>query len=174
MYPCIRSFATGLTLGGSGAGRRNCHGDPGVDEAQRAITKLVYGIGAASFRAAAARGGRFGVITLGRGLVDAKWRQLIRCGLEGRCAAVEPTNTGVLHGVGTGSPDPAPYLDAGRRAISRGASVLVLGCAGMAPTAQTVQRELGVPVIEPVAAGIREAVRSRSDAAGARSDAART
>lgn len=50
------------------------------------------------------------------------------------------------------------YLDARRRAIERGASVVVLGCAGMAPAARALERELGVAVVEPFEAGIREAV----------------
>jgi Asp/Glu/hydantoin racemase len=48
-------------------------------------------------------------------------------------------------------------VDAGRRAIARGATVHVLGCAGMAPTARALERELGIAVVEPVEAGTREA-----------------
>lgn len=142
-----------------------CHGDPGVAEARRVTGRKVCGIGAASFRAAAAHGGHFGVITLGDRLVDSKWRQLARCGLSDRCVAVEPTNTGVLDYL-TGDPPPlVPYLEAGRRAIARGADVLVLGCAGMAPAARAVRRELRLPVIEPVQAGIREAASAAARAA---------
>jgi allantoin racemase len=134
-----------------------CHGDPGVAKAARITSKSVCGIGAASFRDAAARGGGFGVITLGPQLVERKWRQVAGCGLTSHCVAVEPTHTGVLDYVTAQRPTLAPYLDAGRRAIARGASVLVLGCAGMAPAARALERELGVAVVEPVEAGIREA-----------------
>jgi allantoin racemase len=137
-----------------------CHGDPGVAEATRMTGKPVCGIGAASFRAAAALGGRFGVITLGRQLVVSKWRQVARSGLDERCVSVEPTETGVLHVVGSEVPDLTPYVAAARRAIGQGATALVLGCAGMAPTAAAIEREVGVPVIEPVGAGIREAARA--------------
>ncbi len=142
-----------------------CHGDPGVTEAGRLTEKEVCGIGAASFRAAAAHKGDFGVITLGDRLVAAKWRQLANCGLNDRCAAVEPTNTGVLDYLAGDPPTLAPYLAAGRRAVGRGADVLVLGCAGMAPAARAMRRELCVPVIEPVEAGIREAVSALARAA---------
>jgi Asp/Glu/hydantoin racemase len=134
-----------------------CHGDPGVKEAARITEKRVCGIGDASFRAAAARGD-FGVITLGPHLVERKWRQVARCGLVSHCVAIEPTHTGVLDCLTAQRPALGPYLDAGRRAIERGASVLVLGCAGMAPAARTLERELGVAVVEPVEAGIREAM----------------
>jgi allantoin racemase len=134
-----------------------CHGDPGVEEAARITEKRVCGIGAASFRAAAARGGDFGVITLGPDLVARKRRQVARCGLAFQCVAIEPTHTGVLDYVTAQRPTLTPYLDAGRRAIERGASVLVLGCAGMAPAAKALERELGVAVVEPVEAGVLEA-----------------
>ena len=134
-----------------------CHGDPGVQEAARITEKRICGIGAASFRAAAARGGHFGVITLGPQLVERKRRQVAGCGLASHCVAIEPTHTGVLDYV-TARPALTPYLDAGRRAIERGACVLVLGCAGMAPAARALERELGVAVVEPVEAGVREAV----------------
>lgn len=134
-----------------------CHADPGVRAAQQETGKPVSGIGAASFRAAVAHGGRFGVITLGPELVPRKWRQLEGCGLGSRCVAIEPSHSGVLDGVSTEAPDLTPYLEAGRSAIARGANVLVLGCAGMVRIATAIERELGVPVVEPVAAGIREA-----------------
>jgi allantoin racemase len=133
-----------------------CHGDPGVEEAGRITGKSVCGIGAASFRAAAACGD-FGVITLGAALVQRKWRQLAGCGLASRCVAVEPSHTGALDYLGAEAPVLTPYLYAGRRAIERGARVLVLGCAGMVPAARQLELELGVPVVEPVDAGIREA-----------------
>ncbi|HEY3945047.1 MAG TPA: aspartate/glutamate racemase family protein [Solirubrobacteraceae bacterium] len=135
-----------------------CHGDPGVEEAARITEKRVCGIGAASFRAAAARGGDFGVITLGPELVERKRRQVARCGLASHCVAIEPTHTGVLDYVTAQRPVLTPYLYAGRRAIERGATVLVLGCAGMAPAARALEQELDVTVVEPVEAGVREAV----------------
>lgn len=104
--------------------------------------------------------------------VQRKWRQVERCGLRSRCVAIEPSHSGVLYGVSTEAPDLTPYLEAGRTAIARGADVLVLGCAGMVHVATVVERELGVPVIEPVSAGIREATagvsrgKTRAGAAG--------
>lgn len=136
-----------------------CHGDPGVTES-RTTGVPVLGIGETSFLAACALAGRFGLITLGPGIVARKRHQIDRCGLTSRCAAVEPTGTGVLHGT-TGSPDTAPYLTAAERAIAAGAGALVLGCAGMVTLRDALQADLPVPVIEPVtvtcrlAAGVR-------------------
>jgi allantoin racemase len=130
-----------------------CHGDPGLLAAREACPKPVVGIGEASMLAACGLGHRFGLITLRRSLVAKKWRQLREYGLVERCAAVEPTETGVLHG--TDNPgDVGPYVSAGARALEQGAEVLVLGCAGMALARRAVEDELGVRVVEPVAAAL--------------------
>lgn len=97
------------------------------------------------------------MITLGSELVARKRRQVARCGLACQCVAIEPTHTGVLDCVTAQRPTLTPYLDAGRRAIERGAKVLVLGCARMAPAARALERELGIAVVEPVEAGNGEA-----------------
>lgn len=130
-----------------------CHGDPGVSEARRAGGPKIIGIGEASMLAACALGGPFGIITLGSGLVERKRSQVIRYGLDGRCAGVSASSTGVLHGLAE-EPDIEPYLQAGRILMDSGATSVILGCAGMVRVQSAVQDELGIAVIEPVRAAI--------------------
>lgn len=127
-----------------------CHGDPGVGLA-RHHARTVLGIGETSMLVACAYADRFGLLTLGAGLVPAKRRQVEQAGLAGRCVAIEPTGTGVLHGVAP-DVDLTPYLRAGRTALAHGAQAMVLGCAGMVNVCGLLAVELRVPVIEPVAA----------------------
>lgn len=127
-----------------------CHGDPGL-AASRKLSPHVFGIGETSLLVACAYAERFGLLTLGSGLVDVKRRQVERAGLGARCAAIEPTETGVLHGVRP-EVDLEPYLRAGRAALNRGAEALVLGCAGMVNVCQALFEALHVPIIEPVVA----------------------
>lgn len=128
-----------------------CHGDPGVIEGRQLNGPRVLGLGESSMLAACALGTTFGVITLGAGLVDRKWSQIERYKLRERCAGVEPSDTGVLHGLQQ-DPDIDPYLKAGRKLAGAGASAVILGCAGMAMIQSAVQAELGITVIEPVSA----------------------
>ena len=130
-----------------------CHGDPGVLAIREVVAKPVVGIGETSLLVACALGRGFGLITLGSALVAKKWRQIREYGLEQRCVCVEPTEAGVLHGVAEGAHFDV-YVDAARRAVARGADVLVLGCASMAPAARAVEEQVGVTVVEPVAAAI--------------------
>jgi allantoin racemase len=127
-----------------------CHGDPGVGLA-RHHARTVFGIGETSMLVACAYADHFGLLTLGEGLVPAKRRQVEQAGLAGRCVAIEPTGTGVLHGVDP-DVDMTPYVRAGQAALDQKAQALVLGCAGMVYVCGRLAAELRVPVIEPVAA----------------------
>jgi allantoin racemase len=127
-----------------------CHGDPGLDAAREATyPKKVVGIGEASMLAACAVARCFGVITLHSSLVPKKWHQVHSYGLGDRCVAIEPTEKGVLDSLEYPN-EILPYLDAAKRAISKGAQAIVLGCAGMAHLAKTLSLELEVPVLDPV------------------------
>lgn len=127
-----------------------CHGDPAIRDARARSHCPVLGIGETSMHAAAAAADRFAVLTLGTALVDRKWAQARAAGLADRCAAIEPTETSVLHGLSE-DPDLTPYRAAADRALDAGAGALVLGCAGMVTLADRLSEEYDVPVIEPVA-----------------------
>ena len=130
-----------------------CHGDPGVFESQQSGRPRVIGIGESSMLVACALGGQFGIITLGSELIARKWAQVERYRLNGRCAGVVASETGVLHGL-SAKPIIDPYIDAGRRLIDSGASSIILGCAGMTRAQSAVQDKLGVIVIDPIRAAI--------------------
>ncbi len=67
----------------------------------------------------------------------------------------------------------AAELVRGRVRARRRASALVLGCAGMVRIATDLQRQLGVPVVEPMAAGIRDATAGVNRGTGLGARAAR-
>ncbi|HYX86772.1 MAG TPA: aspartate/glutamate racemase family protein [Gaiellales bacterium] len=131
-----------------------CFGDPGVGAARELTAAPVVGIGEAAFHAAAMVARRFAVITtLPRGVADLE-DALDRHGMRTRCVAVEPLEIPVAD-QGSHHPDTtAAILAAGRRVVAgAGAEALVLACGGMADVADTVQREIGVPVCDGVAFG---------------------
>ena len=68
--------------------------------------------------------------------------------------AVEPLGIPVAEQGGHNPDTTAAIVAAGRRVVSGGgAEALVLACGGMADVAQTVRREVGVPVCDGVAFG---------------------
>jgi allantoin racemase len=129
-----------------------CFGDPGLDAARELARGPVIGIAQAAMHAAALVGRRFAVVTtLGR--TTARARELVdRYGFRDACVAVRACEVPVL-----GLDDPGArtrLVDECRRAVRQdGADAVVLGCAGMAELCAAVADEVGVPVVDGVAAG---------------------
>ena len=130
-----------------------CFGDPGVDAARELATGPVLGIAEAAMRMASMVGRTFGVVTtLGR-TVGRATELVHRYGYTHACAAIRACEVPVL-----ALDDPTS--DAHRRITAEchqlvgdlGVDAVVLGCAGMAPLCRSLSQEIGVPVIEGVAA----------------------
>ncbi|MBO3083173.1 aspartate/glutamate racemase family protein [Cellulomonas fengjieae] len=129
-----------------------CFGDPGVDAARELARGPVIGIAEAAMHAAALVGRRFTVVTtLGR--TTARARELAdRYGFRESCVAVRACEISVL---GLEQPGARERLTAEcRRAVQQdGADAVVLGCAGMAELCAAIADDIGVPVVDGVAAG---------------------
>lgn len=123
-----------------------CHCDPNLDLLKEITDKPVVGIGEASMRLAGMLGHSFSVVSAARHSIPHKMAMVHKYGLEASCASVR--------GPGENFDDPSqsgPYLDAARRAMEEDlAEVIVLGCAGFAGMAESMSKELGVPVLDGV------------------------
>ncbi|HWG26304.1 aspartate/glutamate racemase family protein [Actinospica sp.] len=148
----------GLLAEITGGGRADgfvvaCFGDPGLDAAREVAPGPVVGIAEAGMRAATYLGRTFGVVTtLARSA--GRTRELVdRYGVAAYCGGVRATDIPVLD---LEHPNArARVLAECRAAIETdGAEVVVLGCAGMADLCADLRRELGVPVIDGVAAAV--------------------
>jgi allantoin racemase len=132
-----------------------CFGDPGLDAAREVATGPVVGIAEAAMKTASYLGRSFSVVTtLGRTIGRAEDLALLY-GLERQCAGVHACEIAVLDL----ETDPAAYatiLAACAGALERdGSDAVVLGCAGMADLCGRLTAELGVPVVDGVAAATR-------------------
>jgi allantoin racemase len=133
-----------------------CFGDPGLDAAREACDAPVLGTAEAAFHAASFIATGFSVVTtLTRTCVIAE-RLLQRYGFERQCRGVHGTDIPVL-ALEACSEDTVAQIEAcAREALQRDRSgAIVLGCAGMAGLARTLQQRLDVPVIDGVAAAVR-------------------
>lgn len=131
-----------------------CFGDPGLDAAREVASAPVLGIAEAAFHLAAPLGRGFSVVTtLARSM--GRTRDLLNhYGFGRHCLGVHACEIPVLE-LET-NPDTAEILTRScREALLEDSSdAIVLGCAGMADHARTISAELGVPVIDGVAAGV--------------------
>lgn len=134
-----------------------CFGDPGLLAGREVAAGPVVGIAEAAMRTAAYLGRGFSVITTLERTVGHTWDLAESYGLGRHCRGVHATGIPVVEL----ESDPAAYptvLGASRRAlVDDGSDVIVLGCAGMADLCARLQADLGVPVLDGVAAATVQA-----------------
>ncbi len=132
-----------------------CFDDTGLDAARALANAPVIGIGEAGFHLASMLAHRFAVVTTLSRSVPVLENNLLRYGLDRRCASVRATDVPVLE-----LDNPASNARARIGAeISCAleddhAEAIVLGCAGMADLAASLSAEFGLPVIDGVAAAV--------------------
>ena len=133
-----------------------CFGDPGLLAAREITTAPVLGIAEAAMRAASFVATHFSVVTtLSRTRVIAE-HLLRNYGLEHICRRVRAVDVAVLDLDKPESNVRGLLLGECRAALTHdGIGAIVLGCAGMADLAEELSIELGIPVIDGVAAAVR-------------------
>ena len=138
-----------------------CFDDTGVDALRCTVDVPVIGIGEAGYHAAAMLSHRFSVVTtLSRSVAGIR-DNLLRYGLDRRCASVRATDIPVLK-LEEGDPASLERIRAEiAAAIERdGAEAIVLGCAGMADLMRQLSETFAIPVINGIscAVGMAEAL----------------
>lgn len=133
-----------------------CFDDTGLEAARCCVSAPVIGIGEAAFHVASFLAHRFSVVTtLSRSIAPIE-TNLMKYGLDRRCAKVRACEVPVLAledpASGAREKLSAEIEEAKRR---DGAEAIVLGCAGMADLAASMSREHGLPVIDGVAAAVK-------------------
>jgi len=133
-----------------------CFGDPGLDAARELATGPVVGIAEAAMHTASFLGRGFSVVTtLGRTRGRA-WELAARYGMSSFCRNVRACEIPVLELDIPGSQARDVITQECKRAVEDDeAEVLVLGCAGMADLCSYLSAEVGVPVVDGVAAATR-------------------
>jgi len=133
-----------------------CFGDPGLDAARELARGPVVGIAEAAMHTASFLGRGFSVVTtLGRTRGRA-WELAHRYGMSSFCRNVRACEIPVLELDVPGSPARDKIVEECRSAVEQdGADVLVLGCAGMADLCGHVSDQVGVPVVDGVAAATK-------------------
>jgi Asp/Glu/hydantoin racemase len=122
-----------------------CFSDPGIRTVRKTTTRPVIGIAEAAYLAALGLGDRFGIISLGQSSIDRHLRYLTALSLEKRMAGDRSIDMTVVETVSR----------TGRMLRDQdGADVLILGCAGLGGYRQAMEETLGIPVIDPVQAGV--------------------
>lgn len=133
-----------------------CFGDPGLDAARELARGPVVGIAEAAMRVAPLLGRGFSVVTTLSRTVGRTRDLLRRYGCTADCRGVHASDIPVLD---LDNPDSGARKTlaglCGAALDTDGSDVIILGCAGMADFAAELSAELGVPVIDGVAAATK-------------------
>ncbi|MDU0314056.1 aspartate/glutamate racemase family protein [Phycicoccus sp. M110.8] len=130
-----------------------CFGDPGLDAAREAASRPVIGIAEAAMKTASLLGRSFSVVTTLSRTVGRAWDLTRVYGLERQCAGVHACDIPVLELDEDRDRTYAVILSFAKTAMAQdGSDAVVLGCAGMAGLPELLTAELGVPVVDGVAA----------------------
>jgi allantoin racemase len=130
-----------------------CFGDPGLDAAREVARGPVLGVAEAAMRSACYLATGFSVVTTLKRTVVIAEHLVHKYGLDRHCRRVRACEIAVLELEDPRSDAYGTILAECRRALAEDDSgAIVLGCAGMADLCERLQEELGVPVIDGVAA----------------------
>ncbi|MDJ0683797.1 MAG: aspartate/glutamate racemase family protein [Alphaproteobacteria bacterium] len=135
-----------------------CFSDPGLQSARAITSKPVMGISESGMLTACVKGERFGIIAILPTSIPRHLRMVRQLGLTDRFAGDRALGLGVA-----ALKDRATVYDrmAAVAADLRdrdGADVLILGCAGMAYLRADLERDAGLPVIDPTQAAVAMAL----------------
>ena len=135
-----------------------CFSDPGIFAAREVTNKPVFGIAESGILTALSLGSSFGILAILDTSVPRHIRYIRSLGLEKRLAG----DLAIGLGVAELSDEKKTFCrlqEVGRKLRDNsGASVLILGCAGMARYRLGLQESLGMAVVDPSQAAVSMAV----------------
>lgn len=131
-----------------------CFGDPGLYALKELLNIPVLGIAEAAISASLLLGFKYSIVAA-VSKARAMMESLVKSyGLEGRLASVEALDVDICTFIEQEQLLYDAALSCGHQAIAKGAEVLILGCAGMTILDKKIAKELGIPVVDPVSAGL--------------------
>jgi allantoin racemase len=133
-----------------------CFDDTGLEAARCLANAPVIGIGEAAFHLASLIAHRFSVVTTLSRSIAAIETNLMKYGLDRRCAKVRAAEVPVLALEDAGSNARRDIsAEIARAKLEDRAGAIVLGCAGMADLAASLSLEHGLPIVDGVAAAVK-------------------
>lgn len=137
-----------------------CYGDPGIEALRESLEIPVVGPGETSLYTAAMLGHEISILTVLKNIVHPLKLLALKAGLQERLASVRVIGRPVLSVGADIEGTKRALLKVGRAAIEEdGADTLVLGCMSEAflGLSAVLQKELTVPVVDPVGTSVKMA-----------------
>jgi Asp/Glu/hydantoin racemase len=130
-----------------------CFSDPGIEQVRRRVAVPVFGIAESAYLTALGLAPRFGIISLGPSSINRHLRYLQHLKLDGRLAGDRSMDRTVEQIMSENVLETLVKTGALLR-DEDGADAVILGCASLGGYRKAVQDRLGIPVVDPVQAGV--------------------
>ena len=135
-----------------------CGDDPAVQAGREVVDIPVVGPGEASILLALALGSHFSIISPVKGLIAAIEEYVASLGFSHKLASVRSFDLPVLDLRKNVEKTVEKIVEASRKAIEQdGADVIIHVCLGTFGLAKAVEKEIGIPVIDPAIAALKQA-----------------
>ena len=135
-----------------------CFCDVGVEAGKEISSIPVLGLEEATLSVAILLGAKFGILTEKRPRVAMKELHVRRHGLLDRMASIRPLELSVAELDADPERTKAVGMALARRMVEEdGAEVIIMGCAAMAGYSRDLERELQVPVLDPLTVTLKVA-----------------
>ncbi len=131
-----------------------CFGDPGLFALRDQTDLPVLGIQESAVSVALTRGQKFGVIAILPASIPRHLRAFGAMGVLDRLAGDRAIGLGVAELASTDATLSAMINAGSQLRDVDGADTLIMGCAGMAAFQEELEREVGLPVVEPCQAAV--------------------
>lgn len=133
-----------------------CWGDPGLNAARELTDKPVIGIAEASLYLASMLAARFSVVTVLPRIKTMLEELVDSYGMSKKVINIRTTPLCVIDFENDPERGMEMLREEGKRAMEEdNAEAILLGCAGMAEFADSLEEEFGIPVIDGVVAGVK-------------------
>ena len=133
-------------------------GDPGLFGARELFSFPIVGLAEAAMLTACMVGQRFSIVTFSRVLAPWYWECVAMHGLEARCSGIRTLDESFQSISNVQVEKEESLIRIANKAVDEdGADVVILSGAPLAGLADKVKNRISVPVIDPVAAAVRQA-----------------
>jgi allantoin racemase len=149
----IPHLLTAVAEQGADAYVVSCFSDPGLQRVRAATSRPVVGIAEAAYLAALGLGSKFGIVSMGPSSIVRHRTYLEKLGLIARLAGDRSIDMTIPQLMSTNVVETVARV--GRELRDRdGADVIILGCAGLGSYRSEMEAVFGLPVVDPVQAGV--------------------
>jgi Hydantoin racemase len=134
-----------------------CFYDPGLHEAREVSDMVITAPGESSIHIASTLGDRFSIIVGRRKWIPLMEQNVVKYGFRDKLVSFESVELGVWDFHKDVEETKRRLIRAAKNAVDKGAEVLILGCTVLFGFFKDLEKEVGVPVVDPIIASLKYA-----------------